>query len=209
MPSIRRRAATSARTGSSPARGIGSEVGFAKSYFTAQTFHVVPHTNRIVFAANARLGLAAGFPQESIDRPPDRPVVIRDYLPPSERFFAGGDTTVRGFALDTSARATCRRSRTTRSIRICCRSAATASSSSTRSCACRCPAGSASSDSSTPATCSRTSPTSISAELRSAVGFGIRYKSPIGPIRVDLGFKVNRQPGESLTAWFISFGQAF
>jgi outer membrane protein insertion porin family len=46
-------------------------------------------------------------------------------------------------------------------------------------------------------------------ELRSAVGGGIRYKSPFGPIRLDLGFKVNRQPGEGLTAWFVSFGQAF
>jgi outer membrane protein insertion porin family len=46
-------------------------------------------------------------------------------------------------------------------------------------------------------------------QLRSAVGGGIRYKSPFGPIRLDLGFKVNRQPGEGLTAWFISFGQAF
>ena len=46
-------------------------------------------------------------------------------------------------------------------------------------------------------------------ELRTAVGSGIRYKSPFGPIRFDLGFKVNRQPGEALTAWFISFGQAF
>ena len=46
-------------------------------------------------------------------------------------------------------------------------------------------------------------------ELRSAVGGGVRYKSPFGPIRFDLGFKVNRQPGEGLTAWFISFGQAF
>ena len=46
-------------------------------------------------------------------------------------------------------------------------------------------------------------------ELRTAVGSGIRYKSPFGPIRFDLGFKVNRQPGESLAAWFISFGQAF
>jgi outer membrane protein insertion porin family len=46
-------------------------------------------------------------------------------------------------------------------------------------------------------------------ELRSAVGSGIRYKSPFGPIRLDIGFKVNRQPGESLTAWFVSFGQAF
>jgi outer membrane translocation and assembly module TamA len=41
------------------------------------------------------------------------------------------------------------------------------------------------------------------------VGFGVRYKSPLGPIRVDLGFKVNRRPDEDLTAWFITFGQAF
>jgi outer membrane translocation and assembly module TamA len=46
-------------------------------------------------------------------------------------------------------------------------------------------------------------------EMRTAVGSGLRYKSPFGPIRFDLGFKVNRQPGEALTAWFISFGQAF
>jgi outer membrane translocation and assembly module TamA len=46
-------------------------------------------------------------------------------------------------------------------------------------------------------------------ELRSAVGAGIRYKSPVGPIRFDLGFKVHRREGEGLTAWFISFGQAF
>ena len=46
-------------------------------------------------------------------------------------------------------------------------------------------------------------------ELRSAVGFGLRYKSPIGPIRIDWGFKVHPQPGERPSAWFISFGQAF
>jgi outer membrane protein insertion porin family len=49
------------------------------------------------------------------------------------------------------------------------------------------------------------------AQLRSAAGVGVRYKSPIGPIRVDLGFKLGRQPGqnESLTALHISLGQAF
>ena len=46
-------------------------------------------------------------------------------------------------------------------------------------------------------------------ELRSAVGGGVRYKSPVGPIRIDLGFKIHPQPGESLTAWYVSFGQAF
>ena len=50
--------------------------------------------------------------------------------------------------------------------------------------------------------------------LRSAVGFGVRYKSPIGPMRIDLGFKVPREPlppgqRESLTALHISLGQAF
>jgi outer membrane translocation and assembly module TamA len=45
--------------------------------------------------------------------------------------------------------------------------------------------------------------------LRTAVGFGIRYKSPVGPIRFDLGFKVNPRPDESQSAWFITFGQAF
>ena len=50
-------------------------------------------------------------------------------------------------------------------------------------------------------------------ELRGAVGFGIRYKSPVGPIRVDLGFKLHREEiagsREALTALHISLGQAF
>jgi outer membrane translocation and assembly module TamA len=50
--------------------------------------------------------------------------------------------------------------------------------------------------------------------LRSAAGFGLRYKSPVGPIRVDLGFKIRRHniaPGvpESASALHISLGQAF
>lgn len=50
-------------------------------------------------------------------------------------------------------------------------------------------------------------------ELRGAVGFGIRYKSPVGPIRLDVGYKLNRQiiggrlePGR---AFHFSIGQAF
>src|SRR5205823_12555255 len=51
------------------------------------------------------------------------------------------------------------------------------------------------------------------AQFRSAVGFGVRYKSPVGPIRVDLGFKTHRDivaaRRESLTALHISLAQAF
>ena len=50
-------------------------------------------------------------------------------------------------------------------------------------------------------------------EFRTAVGFGLRYKSPIGPIRIDLGFKLDRRTiagrREDLTAIHISLGQAF
>ena len=44
------------------AQAIGSEVGFVKSFFTAQVFRVVPGTTRLVFAGNARLGSRPAFP---------------------------------------------------------------------------------------------------------------------------------------------------
>ena len=51
-------------------------------------------------------------------------------------------------------------------------------------------------------------------QLRGSVGFGLRYRSPVGPIRVDLGFKLDRQvlptgERERPTALHISLGQAF
>jgi outer membrane translocation and assembly module TamA len=59
-------------------------------------------------------------------------------------------------------------------------------------------------------------------DFRNAVGFGVRYRSPFGPLRVDLGFKtrvetftctgtdnVARPCAESRPALHISFGQAF
>ena len=50
-------------------------------------------------------------------------------------------------------------------------------------------------------------------QLRGAVGFGLRYRSPIGPIRLDLGFKPDRRELggqlEPRTALHFSIGQAF
>jgi outer membrane protein insertion porin family len=45
--------------------------------------------------------------------------------------------------------------------------------------------------------------------VRTAVGLGVFYKSPVGPLRFDVGFKVNPLPTESPTAWFLTFGHAF
>ena len=43
-------------------------------------------------------------------------------------------------------------------------------------------------------------------ELRTAYGFGIRWSSPIGPIRVEFGFPINREEGEDSMVTFFSFG---
>jgi outer membrane protein insertion porin family len=49
--------------------------------------------------------------------------------------------------------------------------------------------------------------------LLGSLGFGIRYRSPLGPIRVDLGFKLDRRiiggKLEPRTAIHFSIGQAF
>lgn len=99
------------------AKSLGSEVGFVKSFFQGFVYRRLPGRG-VVVAAGARMGLAAGFaqavpPVQEIAAPPAKltrsivraeraepfPSLIRE-VPASERFFAGGDTTVRGFALD-------------------------------------------------------------------------------------------------------------
>jgi outer membrane protein insertion porin family len=193
------------------ARRIGSQIGFVKSFFTAQAFRVVPGTNHVVFAGNARLGLATGFSREQVDalgQVIPGAELIRS-LPQSERFYAGGDTTIRGFALDRVG------------------SRHVPSQPGDTLDADLLPIGGNglvifNAELRAPVTRALgvvgfldtgnvfASATDINlGELRSALGGGVRYKSPFGPLRFDLGFKVNRQPGEGLTAWFVSFGQAF
>jgi outer membrane protein assembly complex protein YaeT len=189
------------------ARAIGSQVGFVKGRFTAQMFRTLPKTRGIVFAASSRLGLAAGFPREVVGA--DGTPQTVDELDASSRFYAGGDTTIRGFPLDAvGVRHDPPQAADTidpngfplggnavvilnGELRVPLRGGLqTAAFVDTGN------------------VFQRVTTMDLS-ELRTAVGFGIRYKSPIGPIRVDLGFKVNRRPNEDLTAWFVTFGQAF
>ncbi len=193
-------------SGQLAARAIGSEVGFFKSFLTAQAFHRVPRARGLVLATSARVGLATGFPRfpanigEAFGQP------LKD-LPASERFFAGGDTTVRGFALDQLGTPetldpgglplggnglVILNFELRQRIRGGLGAVGFFDAGNVFS---------------------RVHTIELS-ELRGAVGFGIRYRSPVGPLRVDLGFKTNRReivPGrlEDLTALHISLGQAF
>ncbi len=46
-------------------------------------------------------------------------------------------------------------------------------------------------------------------DLRYAAGFGVRYFTPIGPIRADIGFPLDREGDESAFQFYIGLGQAF
>jgi outer membrane protein insertion porin family len=178
------------------AEAIGSEIGLIKSFYTAQMFRTIPRTTRLVFAGSARLGLATGFAGEG-------------NLPAAERFFAGGDTTVRGFALDQLG---VRHIPPEPGDTVDANGAAIGGNALVIFNA----------ELRVPVTgglgvvgfvdtgnvFAHVSTIELP-EMRSAVGGGIRYKSPIGPLRIDYGVKVNPLPGESRTAWFVSFGQAF
>jgi len=45
--------------------------------------------------------------------------------------------------------------------------------------------------------------------LRYGTGLGFRYYTSFGPVRIDVGTPINRQPGDSRVAVYVSLGQAF
>ena len=47
------------------------------------------------------------------------------------------------------------------------------------------------------------------ANYTNSVGLGLRYATPVGPIRVDVGHNLSPIPGISATQYFITLGQAF
>jgi outer membrane protein assembly complex protein YaeT len=188
-------------------RALGGEVGFLKTYLQGYWFTRLPGPRAVILATRASIGLADGFPRES---PPTddegnpiegEPIIIED-LPASERFFAGGDTTIRGFALDTvgtpetiSPSGFPRGGNGVLIMNVELRvpvigdfGAALFSDGGN--------------------VWERVTDFDIT-QLRGSVGFGVRYRSPIGPIRVDLGFKLDRRLGESRQVLHFSIGQAF
>ena len=52
-------------------------------------------------------------------------------------------------------------------------------------------------------------PTSLTAGLRTSVGFGFRWFSPIGPLRFEWGIPLDRQPGEEPLVFEFTIGNFF
>ncbi len=186
--------------GSVAARILGSEVGFVKSFAQGFLYRRLPG-RKVVIAMGARLGLAVGVAQVLNSQ-----ATVKD-LPASERFFSGGDTTVRGFALD--------RLGTVETLD---------------------PQGFPQGGNGVAVFNLETrapywknlqfvwfadagnvykyaSDIQLN-EMRVTSGLGFRYRSPIGPLRVDWGFKVSTRllltgGRESSNVLHISLGQAF
>lgn len=189
-------------------RALGGQVGFIKSYVQGLWFRRLPGRRQIVFASRAAVGLADGFPRIVTSIDPDGQEVVESIedLPASERFFAGGDTTIRGFALDTvgapntiSANGFPKGGNAVLILNGELRVPVWGGVGA----AFFVDGGNV---------FDRVTEFDVG-ELRGSAGFGIRYRSPIGPVRFDIGFKLDRREIggqlEPRRGYHFSIGQAF
>lgn len=195
------------------ARAIGSQQGFAKTLLQGFVYHRVDAAPRVVLAGGARLGLLRGFVRtvDVVDAA-GRQVFVGGIAQTtrvedvnlSQRFFAGGSNSVRGFGLDRLAAPDLLnddgvskggngllvfnaevRTSLTRDLGIA--TFVDAGNVFSRVSAMRLP------------------------ELRASIGAGVRYRSPIGPLRFDMGWKVGGLRVTDKRRWefHFSIGEAF
>lgn len=187
---------------------LGSSVNFAK--LTGQAAIYREKFHHIVWADSVRIGLAKQF--------------LNSYVPLSEEFFTGGGNSLRGFPLDSAG--------PQRPVQVCSNGVTTCNTFI------NVPNGGSQllilnseariplpikkglslvtfydggnvfpsvgfRDFSTP----DYSKTGIG--YANNVGLGLRYSTPIGPIRFDIGHNLNPVDGVSSTQYFVGIGQAF
>lgn len=182
---------------------LGSSVDFAK--LTGQAAYYKQAFHNIVFANSVRIGLAQAFNDSRV--------------PISEAFFTGGGNSLRGFPLDSAG--------PQKTVYLCPGGA----SSCATPLQINVPAGGnemliINSEARIPLPVIRQGlsivPFYDGGNVFSAVGFhdftslysnsvgiGLRYSTPVGPVRVDLGHNLNPVQGVNSTNYFISIGQAF
>ena len=179
---------------------LGSSVNFAK--LTGQVAYYKQAFHNIVWANSLRIGLAQQFDNSRV--------------PLSESFFTGGGNSLRGFPLDGAG--------PQRQVQVC-------SSGSSSNCAfIQVPAGGnelliLNAEARIPVPIKKGLSVvpfydggnvfpnvgfhDFASLYSNNVGLGLRYATPVGPIRVDVGQNLNPIPGVKATNYFISIGQAF
>lgn len=179
---------------------LGSSVDFAK--LTSQAAIYKEKFHHIVWADSIRIGLAQPY--------------LNSRVPLSEAFFTGGGDSLRGFPLDGAG--------PQRSVEVC-------SSGQTTNCPqISVPAGGnqlllINSEARIPLPIKQGLSIvpfydggnvfpqigfhDFTSLYTNNVGIGLRYSTPVGPIRFDLGHNLNPIPGVSSTQYFVSIGQAF
>lgn len=180
---------------------LGSTVDFAK--LTAQAAYYKEAFHHIVWANSIRVGLAQPF--------------NNSFVPLSEAFFTGGSNTLRGWPLDSAG--------PQRQVEICSSGANSACSSI------QVPTGGnelllLNSEARIPLSWLKKGlgyalfydggnvfPDvgfhRFTGLYSNSVGIGLRYDTPVGPIRIDLGRNLNPVPGINAMQYFVTIGQAF
>jgi outer membrane protein insertion porin family len=46
-------------------------------------------------------------------------------------------------------------------------------------------------------------------DFKTSAGFGLRWMSPLGPLRVEWGYNLNRKEGEQQSGWEFAVGTLF
>lgn len=152
---------------------------FTKGFLQASTYRRL--SARSVLAMGARVGLARTFGLEE-------PL----FLPEADRFYAGGDYSLRGFSLD--------------AVNPSGGNGLLLAGIEMRVDAGRTFSGAAFGEAGN--VYSLVSEVSLR-ELRYTAGVGVRYRSAFGPLRLDWGYKLNRRPGESPSRIHFTVGHAF
>lgn len=179
---------------------LGSSVDFAK--LTGQAAYYKETFHHIVWANSLRIGLAEPFG--------------KSFVPLSESFFSGGGNSLRGFPLDGAG--------PQRQVQVCPNGSA--------DCGVFIPVPSGgnellilNAEARIPVPLKKglsVVPFYDGGNVFPDVGFhdftslysnnagiGLRYATPVGPVRIDIGRNLNPVPGIKATQYFISIGQAF
>jgi outer membrane protein insertion porin family len=179
---------------------LGSSVDFAK--LTAQASIYREKFHHIVWAESIRIGLAEPF--------------FSSFVPLSEAFFSGGGNSLRGFPLDGVG--------PQRQVEVC-------SNGSSSACTfIQVPSGGnelllLNSEARIPLPVKKGLSLAafydggnvfpfvgfhdLTSLYSNNVGLGLRYSTPVGPVRIDIGRNLNPIQGINATQYFIGIGQAF